>query len=197
MCPDLPAAYPDERIMLYTMLLNKYSKRAITGGGISLLVILLGSFLMGKLSGYEAKVLIQNSISGLNTLCNTIALASATILALLLTLLSISATADSKLKKAHYINVIHIAKLDTAVFIASVVAFLLFNLPITESENVPANWFNIIYYFSLGISSVLSAALIMVVIMLYDTVLSIITIVGLGNTDHPLAETSDEDDPKK
>lgn len=179
------------------MSLSKYSQRAITGGGISLFVILLGSFLMGKLSGYEAKVLIQNSISGLNTLCNTIALASATILALLLTLLSISATADSKLKKDHYINVIHIAKLDTAVFIASVVAFLLFNLPITESENVPANWFNIIYYFSLGISSVLSASLIMVVIMLYDTVRSIITIVGLGNTDHPLAETEDADDPKK
>ncbi len=179
------------------MSLSRYSKRAIIGGLISLVVILLGTFLMGKLSGYEAKVLIKNSISGLNTLCNTIALASATILALLLTLLSISSAADSKLKKAHYVNVIQIAKLDTAVFIASVVAFLLFNLPITESENVPANWFNIIYYFSLGISSVLSAALIMVVIMLYDTVRSIITIVGLGNTDHPLAEAADETDPEE
>lgn len=179
------------------MSLSRYSKRAIIGGLISLFVILLGTFLMGKLSGYEAKVLIKNSISGLNTLCNTIALASATILALLLTLLSISAAADSKLKKDHYINVIHIAKVDTAVFIAAVMAFLLFNLPITESENVPANWFNIIYYFSLAISSVLSAALIMVVIMLYDTVRSIIKIVGLGDTDHPLAEAAEETDPEK
>jgi hypothetical protein len=161
------------------------------GGTISLFVILMGTFLMGKLSGYEAKVLIKNSISGLNTLCNTIALASATILALLLTLLSISSAADSRLKKDHYLNVLHIAKVDTAVFIASVIAFLLFNLPITESENVPSNWFYMIYYFSLGVSSILGAALIMVVIMLYDTVVSIIKIVGLGHTDHPMAEDGD------
>jgi hypothetical protein len=82
----------------------------------------------------------------------------------------------------------HIAKVDTVVFITSVIAFLLFNLPITESENVPSNWFYMIYYFSLGVSSILGAALIMVVIMLYDTVVSIIKIVGFGHTDHPMAE---------
>ena len=138
------------------MALSRYTKRAILGGIISLLVILLGTFLLGKLSGYEAKILIKNSIAGLNTLCNTIALASATILALLLTLLSISSTSTSKLKKEHYMDVMRLAKADTAVFIASVIAFLLFNLPITESDNLPANWYSTIYYLSLGISSISS-----------------------------------------
>jgi hypothetical protein len=157
------------------------------------MAILAGTFLLGKLSGYEAKVLIKNSLSGMNTLCNTIALASATILALLLTLLSVSANSRSKLKKAHYRHVLQIAKLDTAVFIASVVSFLLFNLPITESDNVPNTWFSMVYYISLAISSILSAALIVVVLMLYNTVVSIIKIVGLGMTDHPLAETAVEE----
>lgn len=169
---------------------NRYLKRAIIGGVISLFIILLGSLILGKLSGYEAKVLIQKSISGLNTLCNTIALASATILALLLTVISISSNSKSKLKKDHYIEVLQIAKLDTVVFIASLISFLLLNLPITESNNVPTNWFNFIYYTSLAISSILSAGLIVVVLMLYSTIVNVIEIIGLHNQDHPLAEVS-------
>lgn len=174
------------------MNLSKYTKRAIVGGAISLAVILTGSFLLGKLSGYEAKVLIKNSLAGLNMLCNTIVLASATILALLLTLLGLSSSTKSKLKDDHYRHVLLIAKVDTAVFIASLMTFLLFNLPITESDNVPENWFNIIYYCSLAISSILSAALIVVVLMLYNTVVNIIRIVGLGETDHYLTVSEDE-----
>jgi multisubunit Na+/H+ antiporter MnhE subunit len=79
-----------------------------------------------------------------------------------------------------------IAKVDTAVFVASVIAFLLFNLPITESDNVPTTWYSSIYYVSLAFSSILSASLIVVVLMLYNTVVNIIKIVGLGQNDHPL-----------
>lgn len=154
-------------------------------------VIGLGSYLLGELSGYEAKVLIKNSLGGINTLCNTIALASATILALLLTLLALSSNSKSKLKKDHYQHVLQIARLDTIVFIAAIMSFLLFNLPITESDNVPPNWFSTVYYISLAISSILSAALIVVVLMLYNTVVNIIKIVGLGQKDHPLAQSDD------
>lgn len=174
------------------MAVSRYTKRAILGGVISLIIILLGSFLLGRLSGYEAKELIKNSISGANTLYNTIALASATILALLLTLLGISSGSKTKLKEEHYLHVLQIAKLDTAVFIAAVMSFLILNLPITESDSVPDNWFNTIYYISLGLSSILSAALIVVVLMLYNTVVSIIKIVGLGMYDHPLAVAEEE-----
>ncbi|MDO7172336.1 hypothetical protein [Mariniflexile sp. AS56] len=176
------------------MKITRYTKRAITGGIISLLIILLGTLLLGELSGYEAKVLIKKSLSGINTLCNTIALASATILALLLTVLSISSNAKSKLKKGHYMQVLQIAKLDTVVFIASVISFILLNLPITESETVPNNWFNYIYYISLAISSILTAGLIVVVLMLYSTIVNIIKIVGLGMQDHPLADVDENED---
>ena len=174
------------------MQLSKYTKRSILGGVISMFVIGLGSYMLGELSGYEAKVLIKNSLGGINTLCNTIALASATILALLLTLLALSSESKSKLKKDHYQHVLQIAKLDTIVFIASIMSFLLFNLPITESDSVPPNWFSAVYYISLAISSVLSAALIVVVLMLYNTVVNIIKIVGLDQKDHPLAISEDD-----
>lgn len=176
------------------MKISTYTKRALLGGTISLAIILTGTFLLGKLSGYEAKILIRNSLTGMNTLCNTIALASATILALLLTLLGISSSSKSKLKKDHYRHILQIAKLDTFVFVAAVITFLLFNLPITESESVPYNWFNFVYYISLAISSVLSSLLIMVVLMLYNTIVNIIKIVGLGIIDHPLVSREDEEE---
>tara|TARA_R110002096_G_scaffold431563_1_gene646961 strand:+ start:4500 stop:5030 length:531 start_codon:yes stop_codon:yes gene_type:complete len=174
------------------MKITRYTKRAVLGGVISLFIILLGTLLLGELSGYEAKVLITKSLSGINTLCNTIALASATILALLLTVLSLSSNSKSKLKKDHYLHVLQIAKLDTVVFIASVVSFLLLNLPITESDTVPNNWFNFIYYISLAISSILTSGLIVVVLMLYNTIVNIIKIIGLGMNDHPLADVDEE-----
>ena len=174
------------------MKITRYTKRAVLGGVISLFIILLGTLLLGELSGYEAKVLITKSLSGINTLCNTIALASATILALLLTVLSLSSNSKAKLKKDHYLHVLQIAKLDTVVFIASVVSFLLLNLPITESDTVPNNWFNFIYYISLAISSILTSGLIVVVLMLYNTIVNIIKIIGLGMNDHPLADVDEE-----
>jgi hypothetical protein len=177
-------------------MLNKFIKRAVIAGVISLMVIGLGTFLIGELSGYEAKVLIKNSISGINTLCNTIILASATILALLLTVLSLSASSDSKLKPDHFRRILLIAKLDTIVIIASLLSFLILNLPITESETVPQNWFKIVYYVSMATTSLLSASLIVVILMLYNTVVDIIKVVGLGMTNHPLAEGEEKEDDK-
>ncbi len=141
------------------------------------------------MSGYEAKELIKISIGGLNTLCNTIVLASATILALTLTLLGVSTGTSSQLKEDHNNNIMRIAKIDTVIFVVALVAFLLFNLPVTESENITANWFDVIYYLTLGLSTVLSSALIVVVLMLYSTIVNIIKIVGLGVEDHPLVSS--------
>jgi hypothetical protein len=175
--------------------LSNYTKRAIIGGLISLGIIGLGTFMLGNLSGYEAKVLIKSSITGLNTLCNTIVLASATILALMLTLLGVSSGTNSKLKDDHYLHIMQIAKLDTSIFIASLLFFLIFNLPVTESENIPENYFDAIYYVTIGVSAILSSALIVVVLMLYNTIINIIKIIGLGRTDHPLIQ-SEKDDSK-
>ncbi len=175
---------------------SKFTKRAITGGVIAMFVFGLGNFLLGELSGYEAKDLITKSVSGINTLCNTIVLASATILALLLTVLSLSSGTDSKLKEDYYQYIMKIAKVDTAVFITALGTFLLFNLPITESENVPSSWYTWLYYTSLAMTSLVAAALIVVILMLYSSVVSIIRIVGLGETDHPLMVTEEDEELK-
>ncbi len=174
------------------MNLTRYNKRALIGGIVATLITGGGAYILGNISGYEAKILIQTSLPGINTLCNTIVLASATILALLLTLLSVSSGSKSKLKEEHYLHVLMIAKIDTIVFVSAMITFQILNIPITKAENVPPSWYSSIYYVSLGLSSILSGALISVALMLYNAVTSIIKIVGLGISDHPLI-SSDKD----
>mgnify|MGYP001377753328 CR=1 FL=1 len=170
------------------------NRKAIYGGIIATVITGLGIFLLGQLSGYEAKELIESSHSGLNMLCNTITLASATILTLLLTLLGISTGTESKLKSEHYYQVLDIAKLDTVLIISALVMFQLFNIQITEADNVPLNWYSTIYWASLCCTSILSGMMITVVLMLYTTITTIIHIVGLKN-DHRLI--TDEEEEKK
>lgn len=165
--------------------LSEYNQRAIYGGLIAALITGTGVFLLGNISGYEAKNLIASSLPGINMLCNTIVLASATILALLLTLLGISSGSKSILKKEHYLQVMAIAKLDTILFVVAIILFQVFNIPITESEELPTTWYSTIYWATLFLSTLLSGGMVSVILMLYNTVINMIKIVGLGE-NHPL-----------
>jgi len=162
-----------------------HNKRPLLGGLAIAIFTGLGAFLLGDVSGYEAKDLISTSLSGINMLCNTIVLASATILALLLTLLGISTGIDSKIKNEHYRQVLTIAKFDTVLFVGALILFQLFSIPITESKNLPTEWFAYIYWATLFFSSFLSGLMVTVILLLYTTVTDIICIVGL-NMDHHL-----------
>jgi hypothetical protein len=142
----------------------------------------------------KQKKLITSSLPGINMLCNTMVLASATIWALLLTLLGISSGSKSKLKQAHYTQVMAIAKLDTILFVIAIILFQIFNIPITESEELPTTWYSTIYWATLFLSSLLSGGMVSVILMLYNTVINMIKIVGLGDEDHPLVFQEDNID---
>lgn len=176
---------------------NKFEKSAIFGGIIGGLVIFTGAILLGQISEYEAKVLIEKSISGLNTLCNTVILASATILALMLTLLGVGVKSNLDFNKHYYENILQVAKLDTIVIISGLIFFLIFNLPVAESENLPHNWYKVLYYTAISLSGILSGTFIVVVIMLYNTIKNIILIEGFGVEDHPLLAKEIEDEKKE
>ncbi len=180
--------------------MNTIIKRAIVGGVVSTIVMGMGTYILGEVSGYKAKELLGSSLSGINMLCNTVILGSSTILALMLTLLSLSRASNSNLRKQHYRNVLKIAKFDTILIISAIITFLMLNLPFTESSNVPETWYAIIYYVSLGMAAVLGGGMVAVITMLYGTIANIILIVGLGVTDHPLVyneEAENEEEAEK
>lgn len=172
------------------------NRKALYGGVITTCIIALGVFLLGNISGYEAMKLLKSSMQGLNMLCNTIVLASATILALLLTLLGISTGTSSKLKEVHYKQVLNIAKFDTILFISALVLFQFFNIPIVEADNVDVSWYKYIYWATLFSSSIISGMMVTTILMLYGTVTNIIVIVGLKKEDHQLLVDNEEVEEK-
>ncbi|WP_405327582.1 hypothetical protein [Leeuwenhoekiella sp. LLG6367-2.1] len=173
------------------------NKLSIYGGLITFVFLGIAVFFLGDISGYKAKELIEVSLSGLNMLCNTIVLGSATILALLLTLLGISTGSNSKLKKAHYIQVLNIAKLDTILFISALIMFQMFNIPLTESEDMHTEWFKYLYWITLFFSSLISGMMVTVILLLYTTVTNIITIVGLEKDHYLISEDEIEEEEEK
>ncbi|EDP97933.1 hypothetical protein U8527_18240 [Kordia algicida OT-1] len=171
----------------------KSHKISLFGGLIAASFTGIGVFLLGNISGYQAKQLLESSLSGLNMLCNTIVLASATILALLLTLLSISSGSKNTLKKKHYKQVLTIARFDVILFISALMLFQFFNMPIIESDEVPTSWFSIIYWLNIIFSSIISGMMITVILMLYRAVTNIIAIVGLDEDRNMLYTEDDEE----
>ena len=97
-------------------------------------------YLLRSLSGFEAIKLIETTILRISTLFNTIILASAIILALILTLLGMSSASNSKLKKFHYEQVLSLERSTSFLFILTLVFFQFLNIPFAEAENIPSSW---------------------------------------------------------
>ena len=177
--------------------MNPFIKRSVIGGVISALFMGIAAFILGEISGYKAADLLTSSLSGINMLCNTVILGSSTILALMLTLLSLSRASHPKLNKEHYHRVLTLAQFLTLLIVVAVVTFLLLNLPLVQSEEVPQSWYSIIYYSSLVMASLLGGGFIAIVTMLYEIISNIILIVGYRMEDHPLVDSADVEEAKE
>lgn len=171
------------------------ARRAGKVGILSAIVVFIGAFLVGEASGSEARVLLDTSLETTRSFCGTVTLALGNILALMLTLLSISASTDIDLKWTHYQRVKQIALFTTITLIASILIYLLFNIPLEQSEtasNPQGVGFPIFYYATLVLASVLGGALIAVVIMLYNTIRDIINIFGQKGS-HKFARSEEDE----
>jgi hypothetical protein len=181
-----------EFLQRITMLFKRSKKSMI--GGFSITVVGLGGALwIGKTSGYEAQQLLDQTVPNINSLCNTIILASATILALLLTLLGLSSGIKINFKKAFYARIQQVAFFDTVLFVVTMLIFLVLNFPVAQSESLPPVWFEWLYYATLAASAVVGGMIVTVMLLLYDTVTDLIQIVGYHREDHPMLEAFEED----
>ncbi|SMO94081.1 hypothetical protein [Fodinibius sediminis] len=162
------------------------TKRAVIGGGLAAVVTALGGWLVGEVTGGEGHILLNMTLETTRSFCGTVTLALGNILALMLTLLSLSANSNVDLKWSHYHRVKQIAWLVTVLLIGSILIYLLLNIPLEKSDQSSAPDFGYLYYFTLIISSSLGGALISVVLMLYNTVNDIIHAVGPGKEEEDL-----------
>lgn len=163
--------------------LSRDTKRAGAGGAVSALVALSGMILVNVSSGSEARLLLEGMLPSIRFLCSAVMTATATVLALMLTLLSFSNTQSARLKSMHYDRVRQIAKMDSVTFAAALVLLLLVSVPLAETSEVPANWYTIVYYLAVLYTAGLGGALITIVLMLYNAITDLIDVI------HPTEES--------
>jgi hypothetical protein len=173
--------------------LGKRQTKAVAGGLSVTVIGLIGTLSIGRIAGYEAEQLLEQTLPNINMLCNTIILASATILALLLTLLAFSSSIKADLKSSFYQRVKQVAFVDTSLFVITMVVFLLLNFPAAKSESLPAIWFQSVYYATVLASALVGGMIVSVMILLYETVSDLIDIVGLKQDGHPLLAEIEDD----
>ena len=157
--------------------LSRDTRQVAIAGFVAGAVALAGMLLVNVSSGSEARFLLEAMTPSIHFLCSAVMAASATILALMLTLITFSSGQGTRLKRAHYDRVRQIALVDTITFSAAIVLLLLFSVPLAESADVPAAWYRVVYYAAILYAAALGGALIAIVLMLYRAITDLIGVI--------------------
>ncbi len=179
-----------------SLIINKDSRYPLLGGGIITFLGLAAAVLIREINSYEAKQFMNSSQSNINMLCNTIILASATILALLFTVLGLSSGTEIKLKKAFYRRIKQVALFDTICFVMTMIVFLSLNFPIEKSGDVPTFYYKAIYYATAIAASIIGGMMVTVILLLYNTISDLIHILGYGSK-HRMADLQEKEEKEE
>ena len=130
---------------------------------------------VGRVQGEAKAVELISSLadSGLY-LGSAVATASATMLALMLTILGLTKQADTEFDTPVYKRVYRVAVFATWSLLGSIALLLTLTLPINEFEGVPDNYFAILYNVIFGLTVIVCALLACTVVLLFETVKTII-----------------------
>lgn len=154
------------------------SNKAMYGGLLAGAIALGGQWLVGQVyNGYEARQLLESVAASSLYLGSSIVTASATIIALMLTMLSMSKNSDSQFDSVFYKQIQIIATLSSVALSAGILLLLFLSIPLQESEQVPSSWYRTIYYILITFVAVLSGLSVGIVLMLLSTINSLINVV--------------------
>jgi hypothetical protein len=157
------------------------ARRALIGGLVAGGIALAAQFTIGQIySGAEARQLLEAVIPSARALGGGIVTASASIIALMLTLLSLSHQTSSQFERVYFERIQRIALFSAIALAGSILLMLLMTMPITQSNNAPDTWFKVFYYAFIVIAAGLSGLFVAVVMMLYNAIQGIVRLLQPG-----------------
>lgn len=143
---------------------------ALVGGLVATVVALAGLTAVGQVSGFEARRLLDATLPSLRFLTSTIATASTSVLALMVTVLALTHAMDHEPDEIHFRRIRQISWMAGFAIAASVTLLLFLSIPLDTSEEVVREWYDWVYYAILVLASVLGGMMITLVLMLLNTV---------------------------
>jgi hypothetical protein len=159
-----------------------------SAGGVAAAVIgFAGMAVVGSASAFQARRLLESVLPTVRFAASAYIGGGATVLALMLTLLTFSISHDLDFRPTHYRRIRDIAALCAAVIVASVVLLMFLSFPIGEAE-VDRGWYLWVYYAVLLGGSITGGAFISIVLMLFYAVRGLIE-VALDPASSSLVDT--------
>lgn len=155
---------------------------ALIGGAITALVAFGGLATVGRVSPFRAFALLEAIVPSIRFLSGSALTAGATILALMLTLLSFTATHEHDFTVEHYERIKQISMLNSVLIILSMFLLMVLSVPLEEAETF-RRLYTWVYFGVVLLMSLLGGILIAVVVMLQATIR------GLINALHPHADS--------
>ena len=169
-------------------------KLRIAAGGAAVGLVGIGSVvIVGEVSQLEAFELLKAMLPTTRFFCSAVLTSTATILALMVTLISLSSSTSTELKAEHYRRIQRIATLDSIAFAGGMLLLLFIMIPMEESEVLSYGWYRFIYYGVLGAAATLGGLVVSVVMMLYSETRQLIRVIGL-DLESPLAKIEEEEE---
>ena len=165
----------------------------LAGGVVTGALLLFVLLLVGRLAPGEAILQLESSAASVRFLGSATASAVATILALMLTVLSLSYDPDTRFRRVHYERIRRISRYSTVTLVLAVFLLLVFVVPFRESSPVPTEVFTALYYLVVVASSVLGGLMVAIMLMLYQAISGLIDFFEPG-ADNWLAADSPHDD---
>lgn len=156
--------------------------RALVGGAVAAAVMGALLFVVGHVSAWKAEALLEATLPTTRFLCSSVMTVSATILALMLTVIGISRGTDHPIRPDFYHRIQQVALLDVITFVASTVLLLGLVVPFGEDLEMPQGWYVTIYYVVTASSALVGGLLIAVVLMLYGAVHDIVMLFWKGES---------------
>ena len=162
------------------------AKRALIGGLLAGGVAIAGQYMMGRIySGTEARQLLEAVIPSARSLGTSVVTASSTILALMLTMISLSRHATSGLEVTFFKRIERIGLMSTAGLVAAMLLLLFLSIPIQESQQLPSSWYSIVYYILITFTAAVTGLLVAIVLMLYNAMQSLVNVVRSNSSQSP------------
>ncbi|MET0752867.1 MAG: hypothetical protein ABWZ66_05820, partial [Pyrinomonadaceae bacterium] len=121
-----------------------------------------------------AQYLLQAINNSALWLGGSVVTASATILALMLTMLSLSDSTKIDFDKVFFRRIEQIGVMTTISLAGGILLLLFLSIPLQASKNVPNQSFTVIYYILIVVLALLAGLLITVVLMLLNAIRSLI-----------------------
>ncbi len=160
----------------FKLLKNKELIRPVSiAWGMSIAITALVIIITGNIYGAEeAKGLLESIQKASLYYGSAVATASATIMALMLTLLGYTTRDAVEAKKRTFIYLHAITTFCVYSFIGGIILLLVISFPVQDFEKIPGHWYKYMYYVVIAWNGMLAGHMISTIFILRDTISKII-----------------------